>query len=162
MIIKKANLGDVSEIVKLWLDFMKEHDEVILKNERRLKPFEVKAKDIGKKYEAFVRMRINSKNGIVFLALKDNEIAGYALVFVKDEIPIYRRKKVGYISDLYVKGGFRKQGISTKLKNQAILWLKNNRIDNVALPLYPANKSAHSIYKKWGFFDYKIEMRKKI
>lgn len=117
---------------------------------------------MGEKYEAFVKTHIKSKNGIVYLVLNENEIVGYALVFVKDEIPIYRCRKLGYISDLYVKDGFRKQGISTELKNKSIAWLKNKGLKCVVVPLYPANKFAHSIYKKWGFFDYKIEMRKKI
>jgi GNAT superfamily N-acetyltransferase len=162
MIIKKANSNNIKEIVQLWLDFMNEHDQAIFKNDPRLRAFEAKRKDMGEKYEAFIKSYIGSKNGVVFLASENHSIAGYALVFIKDEIPIYKCKQVGYISDLYVKDGFRSQGLSTKLKNQAIAWLKRKKITCVAVPLYPANKTAHSIYEKWGFFDYKVEMRMKI
>lgn len=162
MMIKKANLNNIKEIVRLWLDFMSEHDQVTQKNDPRLKKFEEKRKDMEKKYETFIKAYIESKNGVVFLVMKNHSVAGYILVFIKDEIPIYKCKQIGYISDLYVKNGFRNQGLSTKLKNQAIAWLKKKKITCVAVPLYPANKVAHSIYEKWGFFDYKVEMRMKI
>lgn len=30
MVIKEANLSDVSQIVDLWIEFMKEHDNIII------------------------------------------------------------------------------------------------------------------------------------
>ena len=162
MIIKKANQNNIKEIVQLWLDFMNEHDQIVLKNDPRLKAFEAKRKDMGEKYEVFIKSYIGSKNGVVFLAIEKHNIVGYTLVFIKEEIPIYKCEYVGYISDLYVKDGSRSQGLSTKLKNQAIAWLKGKKMTCAAVPLYPANTVAHSIYEKWGFFDYKVEMRMKI
>lgn len=162
MLIKKANSSDIKEIVKLWLDFMNEHDQIIFKNDHRLKKFETKRKDIGEKYKTFIKTYIGSKNGVVFLVVENNNIVGYALVFIKNEIPIYKCKQIGYISDLYIKNNFRNKGLSTKLKNQIMAWFKTKKITSVAVPLYPANKKAYSIYKNWGFFDYKVEMRIKI
>ena len=141
---------------------MKEHDQIILKNDPRLKVFEAKRDDMGKKYATFIGTYIGKKNGVIFLAIENRTVVGYILVFIKDEIPIYKCKQIGYISDLYIKSGFRSQGLSSKLKNQAIAWFKRKNISYIAVPLYLANKTAHSIYKKWGFFDYKVEMRMKI
>jgi hypothetical protein len=32
----------------------------------------------------------------------------------------------------------------------------------LSLPVYNDKPDAHAIYKKWGFFDYYIEMRKEL
>ena len=76
--------------------------------------------------------------------------------------PTYKNKKIGIISDLYIKKNFRNRRISSKLKDRFIEWFKEKGIRFIAAPLYPDNKFAHSLTKKWGFVDYKLEVRKKI
>ena len=84
------------------------------------------------------------------------------MVFIKDNIPIFELKELGYFSDLYVKKQFRKLGISSKLRDEAIKWFKKKKMKYISIALYPDNKFAHSVYKKWGFMDYHIEMRREI
>jgi len=162
MIIKEATLDDIPRIVDLWIEFMKEHDNLIINENPKLKEFEVKDKNMGESYKEFLKSHIESPDGIVFIVQENEEIVGYALLFIKDEIPIYQNKKIGYASDLYVKKNFRNKGISSKLRDKALEWFKEKGMKFVAAPLHSDNKFAHSVYKKWGFFDYKIEMRKKI
>jgi GNAT superfamily N-acetyltransferase len=162
MIIEEAKIEDVPRIVQLWLEFMKEHDEIIIKENSELSECEIKDGNMGEKYREFLISHIESKDGAVFIAKENNEIVGYCLIFIKDEIPIYKNKKIGCASDLYVKKNFRNQGISSKLGDKSIKWFKEKRIKFVSAPMYPDNRFAHSIFKKWGFFDYKVEMRKKV
>ncbi len=160
MEIKEADSKDAPKIVDLWLEFMKEHDDIVLNKNPKLKKFTIKDKEMKRVYKKFLGANIRSKSGTAFIAKENNAIAGYTLVLLKDEIPIFKNKKIGYISDLYVKKGFRKQGISSKLKDKAVQWLTKKDVKFISLSVYSANNAAHSIYKKWGFIDYKIEMRK--
>lgn len=162
MIIKKANSEDIPKIVDLWLEFMKEHDKIIINENSLLKEYEIKDENMGDSYSEFLKTHIESEEGVVFTAEENGEIIGYALIFIKDEIPIYKNKKIGIISDLYVKKDFRNHGISSKLKDKSIGWFKEKGIKFISAPLYPDNKFTHSLTKKWGFIDYKVEMRKKI
>lgn len=162
MIIKEANLSDVPRIVDLWIEFMKEHDNIIINENPKLKEFEIKDNNMGGSYKEFLNSHIESKDGAVFIAENNGEIVGYALIFIKDEIPIYKNKKIGCASDLYVKKNFRNKGVSSKLRDKSIEWFKEKGIKFLSAPMYPDNKFVHSLFKKWGFFDYKIEMRKKI
>lgn len=52
--------------------------------------------------------------------------------------------------------------LSPRLKGKAIKWLKNKGLKHVSIIVYVDNKFAHSVYRKWGFFDFKMEMRRKI
>ena len=162
MIIKEANLSDVPKIADLWIEFMKEHDNIIINENPKLKEFEIKDNNRDGSYKEFLNSHMESKDGTVFIAENNGEIVGYALIFIKDEIPIYKNKKIGCASDLYVKKNFRNKGISSKLRDKSIEWFKEKGIKFLSTPMYPDNKFVHSLFKKWGFFDYKIEMRKKI
>ncbi|MBW2976781.1 GNAT family N-acetyltransferase [Candidatus Woesearchaeota archaeon] len=162
MAIKEAELSDIPKIVDLWIEFMKEHDNIIFNENPGLKEFEIKDKNIDKSYWEFLKFHIESPDGAVFIAKENKEIAGYTLIFIKDEIPIYKNKKIGYISDLFVKKDFRSRALSSKLRDESIKWFEGKGIEFIALSMYPSNKLAHSIYKGWGFIDYKMEMRKKI
>ena len=162
ILISKATAKDIPFIVEIWEEFMQEHDEILVKENPKLESYLTKNKDAPKNYKKFVQKHIKSKNGVVYMAEVDGTTVGYTLMFVKDEIPIFKIKKIGFGSDLYVKKGFRGMNVSSKLSAQSIKWLKKKGIKCVSLTLYNDNKLAHSIYKKWGFFDYKIEMRKLI
>ena len=160
VLMRAATARDIPAIVTIWEEFMKDHDAMLIKENPILKPYLYKNKNASNNYKKFVQKHIKSKNGIVYIAEIDGKIAGYTLIFIKDEIPIFKIKKTGFGSDLFVKKEFRGRNISSKLSSIAIKWLKGKAIKCLSLTLYSDNKLAHSIYKKWGFIDYKIEMRK--
>ena len=162
IVIREADASNIPKIVDLWVEFMAEHDSLIIAADPKLKDFETKEKDIEPLYENFLRLNFESKKGTVFIAESGKSLVGYILVFIKDELPIYENKKVGYISDLYVKEQFRHKGISTQLVDKAMGWFKQKKLKFAAIPLYAANKHAYQIYKKYGFMDYKLEMRRKV
>ena len=47
MIIKEANLEDIPKITELWIEFMKEHDNIITNQNPELKEVEIKDNNMG-------------------------------------------------------------------------------------------------------------------
>ena len=84
------------------------------------------------------------------------------LFFLPLGIPIFKTEEFGYISDLYVKKGFRKMKLSSKLYAESKEMVQEKGMKYISIAMYPDNKSAHSIYKHWGFFDYHLDMRRKL
>jgi GNAT superfamily N-acetyltransferase len=162
MIIRKADLKDVTDTVDLWKEFMKYHDEIIIKKNKKVKPYLTKKKNAADIFRKYVQKIILSKDSITHVAEVEGRLAGYSLNCINNNIPVFKIKKIGYMSDLFVKKEFRGLGISTKLKNEAIKWFKKKGIKYVSIKVHNDNELAHSIYKKWGFFDFHTEMRKKI
>jgi len=160
--IREANLKDVPQIVELWIKFMGEHDEIVIHGNPEFKEHVAKDTSVGESYRIFLQSHIESTEGVVFMAMKESAIIGYILIFIKDEIPIYKNKRLGYIGDLYIKKDFRSQGLSSKLKDKSLEWFKKKEVKFIAVPVSPSNKQAYSVYKKWGFLDYTIEMRREI
>ena len=160
--IRKAKLGDVPNLLYLWKEFMEYHDEMLIKQNPRLKPHLIKRKNAEIIFKKFIKKNIRSKNSLVSIAEVNGKPAGYSLIYIKTNIPVFELGKIGHISDLFVKKQYRGMKISSKFKNEGIIWFKKKRIKYISLQVYTDNKFAHSIYKKWGFFDYHIEMRRRI
>ncbi|MBI4451921.1 GNAT family N-acetyltransferase [Candidatus Woesearchaeota archaeon] len=160
--IRKAILKDVPNILKLWMEFMKEHDGIIFKQTPKLMPLLTRKKDAAEIFRKFVQKNIRSKNGILHIAEINGNPVGYSLAFIKDNVRVYKTEKVGYISDLFIKKENRTKGISSRFKDEAIKWLRKKGIKHISIAVHKENKLAYSIYQKWGFLDYHIELRRKI
>ena len=162
MKIRKAKLKDVTKIVNLWKEFMKNHDELVIKVDKKQKPYTEKKTDASSKFKKFIEKNIRSRNGIIYISEVDRRLVGYLLAYIKENIPIFKIDKLGYISDLFVKKEFRGLGVSSKLKEEVFKWFKKKKVKYASISADSRNKYAHSIYKKWSFVDYHIEMRRKL
>ncbi|MEW6529094.1 MAG: GNAT family N-acetyltransferase [Candidatus Micrarchaeota archaeon] len=155
--IRKAKLRDVELLIPLALELM-----MYVRNLNRKKTTEHDIlkliPDVKKLWKKWAIKNIKSQNSYVVVAVVDDEIVGYSMNFIKKNVPVYAVKKIGYVSDLYVKSGYRNKGIASKFKNLAFKWFKKKGLKYSSIAVYHKNIKAHAIYKKWGFFDYKIEM----
>ena len=105
--------------------------------------------DDNSKVKDYYKNMIQNRDYYLLAYKEDNEIRGY--LFLK------KMDKIFFIDALYVIKEYRRKGIATSLIKEAINIAGNNPIDiNV---LY-ANNEAYNLYKKLGFNDFKITMRK--
>jgi GNAT superfamily N-acetyltransferase len=162
MIIRKAKLSDAPAILELWKEFIKYHSEVLIKKEKRLIPHLKNKKDAPELFLKYVKKCIRSKNYLINVAEDGNKLIGYSLLQIRNTIPIFKIEKTGHFCDLFVKKEYRGKKISSKFKEEAIKWFEKKGVKYLSIQVYPGNEHAHNIYKNWGFFDYHIEMRRKI
>ena len=160
--IREAKIKDSATITELAKEFMNYHDETVIKNNILMKPYLDKKKNHSAIFRKFLDKNIRSRNAVVFIAEADGIPAGYSLNYIKKNVPIFKMEKIGYISDLFVKKEYRGNNISTKLKDCAMQWFRSKGINHISLCVYNDNEFAHSIYKRWGFINYHVEMRRKI
>ena len=161
MNIREASIKDISLIVDLWKEFMTYHDDIVRENPK-LKEQLLMRKEAAENFWGFIEKNIKSDNSVVHIAEVDGEPAGYSLIYIKENIPVYKLESTGYLSDLFVRKKFRSLGISSALKDNAIKWFKNKGIKYLSIQVYSYNDKARSIYKKWGFYDFHVEMRREI
>ena len=110
----------------------------------------------------YIRKHLRSKNSIVFIAEVNGNPVGYNINAIKDNIPVFKVEKLGHFFEIFVRKEFRCMKISSKFKDLAFKWFRKNGIKHISMFVNKENKQAHSIYKKWGFYDFNIEMRRKI
>lgn len=161
MIIRKAKLKEANEIVKLWKGFMKSHYDAV-KSKKPLKTDYALKKTALCNAKKHIIHNIRSRNSLFLVAEDNSNLIGYSLVVIKKNIPIFKLSKLGYLSDFFVKKDYRGKGISSKFHKEIIKWLKSKKINRLELAVDPINKKAYQVYKKWGFIDWHIKMRKRI
>lgn len=160
--IRKANLKDENLIVNLWLLFRDDHKCIILDNNKELIKHQMMKKDAEKIFRDYLKKHLSSKDAYIQIAFVDKKIAGYNLNYVQSSNPVFVIDKTGYISDLFVKKEYRGLKISSKFKENAFRFFKKKNLNYASIKVWPDNLYAHKIYKKWGFSDIHVEMRKKI
>jgi ribosomal protein S18 acetylase RimI-like enzyme len=159
--IRKAKRSDVPALLLLWRELF-DHHTSFGHTDRKLSPLLQRGRETARRFAAWAGKNIGSKKGVVYLAEVDGRPAGYVLAFIKPNPFNLRIKKLGYIDQLVVKKELRGQGISSALNRMAIEWFRSKRIRHLSLHVLEPNRVAQSIYRKWGFFPFVVEMRKNL
>ena len=99
---------------------------------------------------------IKNENNILLCYEEDNIIKGY--IYLK---PVNNDNQNGYLIDgLYVDIAYRNNGIATELIDNALTIIKD--VDFIDINVMPQNIDAINLYKKFGFNEFKISLRKNI
>ena len=80
------------------------------------------------------------------VAIIDSKIIGYLAGIIEEDL--YER--FGHIGEVFISKNFRNKGISTKLKDKFIEFLKSKKINLCRIDVNQ-NNLAKEAYKKWGF-----------
>ena len=114
---------------------------------------------IGEKPESFILEEFKDylNKGAIVTAITNNKIIGYLSGIIEEDL--YER--IGHIGEVFVLREFRNKGVSTRLKDKFIEFLKLKNISICRIDVNPDN-SAHEVYKKWGFKIDKYRMSLKI
>jgi len=155
MKIRKARSEEISQIVELWRG--------LVLHEKKIDPtyFDV-TKHAENKFLQFVRKKIKDGNSRLLVAIIDGKIVGYILGWVKERPPVFKLKKVGYISDCFVMEKFRGEGIGEKLTQRMLAWFKIKKLNYAELVVTSRNKLGLTVWKNLGFKEYRKIMRKKV
>src|SRR3989344_7821620 len=148
MIIRKAKINDVKNLIKLDKELHKESMKLVLPE---FKVFDVYRNQ--KEYFDYVKQ----KKFLLLLVEEDSKMIGF--ISGKIEKIILNKHKVmqGKISDIYVKKVYRSKKIASMLYESLFAWFKKNKCNYVELNVYP-NNPAKKIYSHWGFKEMKINM----
>jgi len=84
--------------------------------------------------------------GAIDLAIIDKKIIGYLCGIIEGDM----YEQFGHIGEVFVSKEFRRKGISTKLKDKFVEFLKLKNINLCRIDVNPDNP-AQEVYKKWGF-----------
>jgi ribosomal protein S18 acetylase RimI-like enzyme len=150
-------LKDADTIARLWLEFMKEHRKMGSKYGEDLIP-DVK-EDAPWGVEEYYRRNIRSGNGLLLVIDEEGDIGGFMLCQVMKNIPIFVKEKVGYLSSVYIKPGFRGMGYSSEMFRRSMEWFEQKGITEISLNVMYCNPNAKEVYRSWGFKDIHSHMR---
>ena len=160
IIIKNAKKKDILCIVKLQKGLAKYHEKTASTKDDKF--YEGKNKNASLLFRKFLQEHINNKKSLVLIAHDNKKPIAYCLSFIKEDVPIFKVREYGYISDLYVEEEYRRQGLGKKFINLSKKFFKNKKIKFIQLAVRSHNQKAINLYRKAGFKDHHITMRMRI
>ena len=151
MIIRKATPHDFQQLKEIKTEFFLWE----CKMDNRVNPDYAK-RNLG------VRLGINLRQDKVafFIAENKGKIIGYVGAQIEKNYPPNVEKFRGHLFNLYVKKEYQGKGIGTKLIKKVFSWFKEKKITDLKVMVYATNKGAHKLYKRMGYKDYIVNLRK--
>lgn len=156
VLIRKATLDDVPQLMRLWKGLMAYHD-------RRYGYgrgiFEYRPNKVAI-YLKFLKKQLRRRNAAVFVAELDGKVVGDIMVQVNKLPRLFVHDKEAYIGEIVVDGRHRGKGIGTMLLKEGERWAKKKKMYSIALTVHTANQDALSVYRKSGFKGHHLKMAK--
>lgn len=159
IVIRKAKLNDINNIVELWLEGYDTQVDIVKKHcPQHLNDFNFKD-DCFDILKDFIKKTIFSNYSRIYLSEEDNKPFGYIKFSLVKNSPICKIEKFGRIDNIYIKKEYQGKEVSSKLKDEAFKWFKKKGANRVQLFVFKDNIHAINVYEKWGFSTRLIEMR---
>ncbi|MGE5604554.1 MAG: GNAT family N-acetyltransferase [Bacteroidota bacterium] len=145
---RKTNINDVTELVRLRIEFLKETRNV---------QTDSNDSEIQKSLTEYFRTTLNNNSFIAWLALADGRIVGTSGLCFYTLVPSYRNLtgKVAYIMNMYTQPVYRHRGIATYLFQKMIDEAQNLGYQKLVLH---ASEQGRPLYQKFGFKNADNEM----
>jgi ribosomal protein S18 acetylase RimI-like enzyme len=149
--VRDAAEDDLDEVANLWENLARHHaglsDDFAL------------AWDSRRRWSKYLRGKFAEISTKLIVAEEEDEIVGFMLCMLSPNIPIYKERKLGIISDAYVQEERRKKGVTNKMFDVALKWFKKNKVKTVELHVAMINPEAQAVWKSLGFAPFMIYER---
>jgi N-acetylglutamate synthase-like GNAT family acetyltransferase len=142
MVIRKAGMNDIDELIKIRIAYLKEdYGKVSLEQIEQLKM------QLKEYYINHV-----DRDMIAYIAEENSEIISsvFLVVIEKPANPTFMSGKIGNILNVYTKTEYRKRGIAGQLLKLGINDAREMKLSYLELK---ATKSGFNLYKKLGFIE---------
>lgn len=153
--IRKANIKDLKEILRLNLElFNKEHRE--FGKNINLKWTHSKA---GRKH---FKEKITEKDGFVEVVETNGKVIGYLCGGISKKLSFGKKAKYAELQSIFLEKKFRGKGLGSKLIKNFINWCKKKKVNYISLTVSVKNIITLTLYRKLGFKDEALILEKKL
>jgi ribosomal protein S18 acetylase RimI-like enzyme len=137
--------------VDLWEEMIEHHRT--LSNQFEL------SDDGREKFSKYLAKKFSEKSTKLLVASRNGEIIGFMLCLLSPNVPVFKERTIGVVSDVYVRPEFRRQGITKEMLKVAIRWFHKNKVVTVQLNVAAANIEARTVWNQLGFQAHMIMKR---
>ena len=159
MRLRKAHLSDIPLLVSLEAEYARDQKKIVLRENPKLRPYLARRAGMAPHIARWLRKCIRSRNTMVLIAEDQGGAAGFSVASIVTNPPLRKLRQFGNIDVLFVKRSYRGRKISSMMMKELLEWFLKRSIRHVGLEVMEANQPARAIYRKWGLYDFFIEMR---
>jgi len=117
------------------------------------------ALDSKRKWSRYLREKFSEISTKLVVAEEEGHVVGFMLCMLEPNIAVYKERKIGVISDVYVKEERRMKGLAKKMFDFAAKWFKKNKVRTVRLNVAADNLEARAAWRMLGFESFMIDKR---
>jgi GNAT superfamily N-acetyltransferase len=99
---------------------------------------------------------------LIMLAFVQGAPVGYLEAYAALTAPPLAERPYGHIRAVFVRPGYRQQGIGSTLMSRAMPWFRRKSVEVVTMNVLGALRTARRFAMSFGFDDYQIRMAKTI
>jgi ribosomal protein S18 acetylase RimI-like enzyme len=115
--------------------------------------------DSKRRWANYLEQKFSEISTKLIVAEENGKIVGFMLCLLSPNIPVYKERKVGVISDVYVLEKRRRKGVAKNMLNVAVKWFKKNKVKSIQLGVAHDNFEARAVWRRMGFEPYMIYKR---
>jgi ribosomal protein S18 acetylase RimI-like enzyme len=149
--LRDAREDDLEAVDGLWEQLARHHEQL---SDR----FSLSS-DSKKKWSKYLREKFAEISTKLIVAEEEGDIVAFMLCLLEPNTPVYRERKIGVISDVYVKQERRRKGLAKKMLDIAVEWFKKNKVVTVRLNVAADNLEARAAWRMIGFEPVMIDKR---
>jgi len=148
--IVKATRSQVPDIVELWVEFMRYHENMM--------PDFAMSEDASRVFAGYLRGLIGKRNHRLLIARDGDKLIGYALLSINKRPQIFETLRYGMICDAFVTKKYRRRGVGAMFLDESLSWFRKKGVSRVELVVATKNKVGYSFWKRSGFTEHAKKM----
>jgi GNAT superfamily N-acetyltransferase len=113
---------------------------------------------LEKGYAWFLGTQLEKKDAVIFVAERRDVIIGYVYAGVEEKSWHQLREAAGFVHDVVVDEPARREGIGSRLVEEASAWLASRGVPRVMLWTAEQNTRGQRLFEKLGFRRTMVEM----
>ena len=150
ILIRPAEALDLPAIITLWRDLQ----DINAAYDPRL-TLNAGAADW---FFGYLRDNLDNPNMAIYVAVSDQSVIGYTFGQIMQR-PTLQSGDCGYIADVCVRDGWRRQGTGRQLHSRLRAWFTSRGITAVEVQVVRANPAAQAFWRKMGYGDFLRTLR---
>lgn len=141
--VRRATVNDLDVVVELRLALLREYAEHPVYG--RLRP------DAAKRARPIFAMQLDSENEVVLLAEKEDAAVGLVRCIEMISSPLLEPDRYCYLSSVYVRPEWRRQGVLNALFDRALAWCRHRGMTEMRLHNVPSREGTAAAWDALGF-----------
>ena len=156
--VRRAKARDMAFIVELWKGFSEEMARIDERYALRDGAEIIWGKWAGE--------RLRDENSIALVAQtgaeSGDDYVGYLIGHTEDAHPIFKDRRFGMLTDIFVKPDFRRKGVGKKFVEEGLAFFKGRGVGQVRMNVLVTNDASRAFCEKLGFGDFLYRMWKSL
>ncbi len=146
--IRRAKAVDLPEVTKLWKEMMDYHLSLDIRFS--LAPGNDEA------YLEYLHSILENYDYSIFVAESKTaqRLAGYAIVMILSNPPIFSLPRYGFIAEMAVTESLQREGVGKRLWEHVRRWFHRRGTTVIQLNVSPLNKKGYNFWKKVGCTEF--------